>query len=87
VRYCQSSAADPDLRLSQQVLAWLRGRGVDLFYVPELYHRGPSAVRDKATAMKIVGVLADHGHIEAVSGGAEIDGKWRRDVFRLAPEE
>jgi hypothetical protein len=87
LRLFQGSAADPDLRLAQQTLVWLRDHGRPAFYLPELYRLGPAAIRDKATAAKVVGTLTDHGYLEQVPGGAEIDGKWRRDVWRLVSEE
>ena len=86
IRLFQGSVADPHLQMAQRTLVWLRGRG-PLFCLPDLYRLGPPAIRDKATATRIVGVLADHGYVERVTGGAEIDGKHRREVWRLAPEE
>jgi hypothetical protein len=74
------------LRFAQQTLAWLRGRG-PLFSLPDLYRLGPPTIRDKATATRIVTVLADHGYIEHARSGAEIEGKWRRDVWRVPLEE
>jgi hypothetical protein len=87
LRLFQGSAADPDLRLAEMTLAWLRGRGEPVFYLPEVYRLGPAAIRDKATAAKVIGILADHGHLESINGGAEIGGKWRRDVWRLVSED
>jgi hypothetical protein len=86
LRLFHGSAADPDLQMAKRTLAWLRGRGL-LFSLPDLYRLGPPAIRDKATAAKIVGILADHGYIEQVPGGAEVEGRWRRDVWRLAAED
>jgi hypothetical protein len=87
LRLFQGSADDPELRLAKQTLAWMRGRGETLFHMRELYRLGPSAIREKATATKIVGILADHGHLEAVPGGAELDGAWRKEVWRLVSDE
>jgi hypothetical protein len=86
IRLFQCSVADPHLQMAQRTLAWLRERG-PLFCLPDLYRLGPPAIRDKATATRIVGVLADHGYVERVTGGAKIDGKHRREVWRLASEE
>jgi hypothetical protein len=86
IRLFQASVADPHLQMAQRTLAWLRGRR-SLFCLADLYQFGPSTIRDKATATRIVGLLADHGYVERVTGGAEIDGKCRRDVWRLVSEE
>jgi hypothetical protein len=71
----------------QRALAWLKGRGEAVFYLPQLYQLGPAGIRDKAAAAKVVGVLVEHGYLEQVAGGAEIAGKWRRDVWRLVTED
>jgi hypothetical protein len=87
LRLCRGSAADPDLRLAQMTLAWLQARGEPAFYLPEVYRLGPAAIRDKAMAAKVIRILADHGHLEPVNGGAELGGKWRRDVWRVVSED
>ena len=86
IRLFQGSVADPHLQMTQRTLAWLRGRR-SLFCLADLYRLGPPAIRDKATATRIVSMLEDHGYLERVTGGAEIDGKHRRDVWRLVSEE
>jgi hypothetical protein len=84
LRFCHgASPANPDLMLAQKALAWLSCRDRREFYMMEMYQFGPAAIREKATAMKIVRVLADHGYIERVKGPAEIDGKLRKEVWRL----
>jgi hypothetical protein len=87
LRMFQGSTDDPDLRLAKQALAWLRGRGEALIHMRDIYRLGPSAIREKATATKIVGVLVDHGYLEPVLGGAELDGAWRKEVWRLVPDD
>jgi hypothetical protein len=34
----------------------------------------------------MVGVLVDHGYLEQMAGGAEVGGKWRREVWRLVSD-
>jgi Protein of unknown function (DUF3987) len=79
-----------DLRLAQQLLNWLRSdcsaRNAPAVSLPDIYQRGPSAIRDKAKAEKMVGILEGHGHLFRIRGGAKIDGKWRRDAWRLVSE-
>jgi hypothetical protein len=86
LRLFQGSAGDPDLQMAQRTLTWLRSRG-PLFSLPDLYRLGPPAIRDKAYATKIVGVLEDHGYVERLPGGAEIDSRWRREVWRLVSDD
>ena len=87
LRLMQGSANDPELRLAKQTLAWMKSRGEPLFHMRELYRLGPAAIREKTTATKIVGILVDHGCLEQVPGGAELDGAWRKDVYRLVTDE
>jgi hypothetical protein len=87
LRLFQGAADDPELRLAKQTLAWLKARGDSLIHMREIYRLGPSAIREKATATKIIGVLTDHGYLEPVPGGAELDGAWRKEVWRLVPDD
>jgi hypothetical protein len=87
LRLFQGGTADPDLQLAEKALAWIKGRRGALFSLPDLYRLGPPAIRDKATATKVIGLLADHGSIEQVAGGAEVEGRWRREVWRLVSED
>jgi hypothetical protein len=54
---------------------------------PRYFPRTRHAIRDKAYATKIVGILADHGYTEPVPGGAEVEGRWRREVWRRVSED
>lgn len=73
-----------DIRLAQRTVQWLLNTWPHPFVsLPDLYQRGPSAIREKATAKRLVGILADHGYLIEVPGGAEIDGVKRRDAWRI----
>jgi len=54
--------------------------------LPDIYQRGPSVIRDKAKASRIVTILEDHGYLARIECGAEIEGKWRREAWRLTFE-
>jgi hypothetical protein len=51
--------------------------------LPDIYQRGPNAIRDKATATKLVGILVDHGWLHKIEGGAVIAGHHRRDAWKI----
>lgn len=87
LRLAQGGAGDPDMQAAQQLLAWLKSREETMFCAVQVYRQGPGSIREKAKAMKIVSILADHGYVERVPAGAEIDGKFRRDVWRLVAED
>jgi hypothetical protein len=65
-------------------LAWIREQPGAMFSLPDLYQRGPHSIRDKATALKVVLILDDHGWLTQVKGGAVIGGVQRREVWKLA---
>jgi hypothetical protein len=87
LRVFETSKADADLVLAQRLLDWLqRGWKADkggMVSLPDIYRCGPGAIRDKATAKRMVAILADHGWLRPILEGAEIDGKWRREVWRI----
>jgi hypothetical protein len=76
-----------ELRLAKQLLNWLRSHwNVSAISLPDIYQRGPSVIRDKAKASRIVTILEDHGYLARIECGAEIEGKWRREAWRLTFE-
>ncbi len=84
LRLFAAGAVDPDLRLAQRLLEWLRTPwGEDLISLPEIYQLGPNAIRDKRTAAHIVAVLEDHGWLVPIEGGAVVAGHRRRKALIL----
>jgi hypothetical protein len=75
-----------DLFLAQKLLDWLLAREGDLVSLPDIYQCGPASIRDKTVAGKLVAILMDHGWLVRVEGSTEIDGKRRRDVYRVIRE-
>jgi hypothetical protein len=84
LRLFAGSRVSDQLRLARQLVQWLHKTWThDVVSLPDIYQHGPSAIRDKATATRVVSILEDHGHLIPISGGAEIKGQWRRYVWRL----
>jgi hypothetical protein len=78
------SRISADLRLAQRVLDWLLHQWSEpAIALPDLYQRGPNAIREGATARKIVGILDEHGWLVKIPEGAEIAGVRRRDAWRI----
>jgi hypothetical protein len=76
-----------ELRLAKQLLDWLGSHwNVSAVSLPDIYQRGPSVIRDKAKASRIVTILEDHGYLARIECGAEIEGRWRREAWRLTFE-
>ena len=82
LRLFDSSVIDPDLILAERLLSWAQGRGENIY--PQLvYQYGPSEIRDKATAERIIKVLVSHGWFKPISGGATVDGIKRNVIFEV----
>ena len=79
-----ASCMSPDLRLAAVLLNWWQGRGEPQCHLAAIYQRGPNALRDAATARRIIGILAAHGWVRPSPNGATVDGIHRNDVWELA---
>lgn len=83
LRLHHAGATDPDLELAERLLTWLREQGQPHIWLTLIYQRGPSAIRDAKTGKRIIRILEDHHWLEAIDGGKEIDGQFRRNVWRV----
>lgn len=83
LRLFGASQINSNLRLAQQLLVWLLQRPEPCVALPDIYQYGPGAIRDKATAEKMVAILEDHGWLMRIAGGAVIGGQRRRDAWRV----
>jgi hypothetical protein len=73
-----------DLQLAEKTLQWLLHQWKEpAISLPDLYQRGPNAIRGKGTAKKIVAKLEDHGWLIRLAAGADVDGVRRREAWRI----
>lgn len=78
------SRVSAELRLAQRALDWLLWHWPEpAISLPDLYQRGPGAIRDKKTAHQVVTTLKDHGWLVPLAQGALIAGVHRRDAWRI----
>jgi hypothetical protein len=78
------SRISTELRLAQRALDWLTQQwGESAISLPDLYQRGPNAIRDAATARKVVGILEDHDWLIRAPEGAAVAGVHRREAWRI----
>jgi hypothetical protein len=83
LRLWGASRVSPELRKAQLLLVWLLTVWpAPVVSLPDIYQRGPGAIRDKASAFGAVTKLVDHGWLVSASG-CEIDGVFRREVWRI----
>lgn len=84
LRLTEAEAASPELVNAERVLEWLSVNYKSApFSLPCIYMNGPRPVRCKHSAAAVVDVLLDHHWIEKAEGAHRIDGKLRRECFRL----
>jgi len=83
LRMKQAAIVVPDLRLAARLLDWWRLRPDPVCHLAEIYQRGIHAIGDAATARRIVAILEDHGHVMRLQAGIEVDGKPRKEAWRL----
>jgi hypothetical protein len=83
LRLFGSNSVSDDLHLAQAALNWMQSPswGQPVISLPDLYQRGPNAIREKSVAEKIVDILEDHGRLVKVPAGTEVNGVSRRDVW------
>ncbi len=73
-----------ELRLARQALDWLLQHWPEpTISLPDLYQRGPFAIRDSKTARQVVATLEGHGWLARITQGAEIAGTRRREAWRV----
>jgi hypothetical protein len=73
------------LRRAQQLLDWLHeGWGEENISLPDIYRRGPYAIRDQKTARDLARVLEEHGWLSRISQGAVVAEQHRREAWRIA---
>jgi hypothetical protein len=84
LRLFEASRVSDDLQLAERLLKWLLGSwSEDFVSLPDIYQKGPNAIRDKATAAKLVTILEDHGWLNRERSGAQIAGQYRREAWQI----
>ncbi|QKR99203.1 DUF3987 domain-containing protein [Sphingomonas sp. CL5.1] len=72
-----------ELRRAQRLLDWWQRREESTLHLANIYQKGPPELRDAKPARAAVKVLIEHGWVERLEPGTEVEGKPRKDVFRL----
>jgi hypothetical protein len=80
-----AAGVSPDLDLAARLLAWWQARPDPRCHLSAIYQRGLNAVRDAATARRIVGVLEEHGYVDRLRAGIELEGAPRNEAWELVP--
>ena len=72
------------LMKANELLDWLQDDWPDeIISLPDIYQRGPYAIRDRNTAYALVKILEGHGWLIRVLQGAVVLGQPRREAWRI----
>ena len=84
LRLYQSSVVPLDIAEAQRLLDWLTATWQGPFVsVPDICRLGPNSTRVAKRAKELVAILAEHGWLDPVTGGAVIEGKKRREAWSI----
>jgi hypothetical protein len=73
-----------DLIDARKLLDWLHTKWTDpLVSLPDIVQLGPNSTRDTTAAKRLIAILEEHRHVERVQGSAMVNGKARREVWRI----
>jgi hypothetical protein len=87
LRIFEAGKVGADLLLAQRLLDWLHSNWPEsAVSCRDIYQKGPRAIREKATAKRMVAILVDHGWLMAIPGGADIAGQRNREAWRVIKE-
>jgi hypothetical protein len=88
LRIVDAERVTPELRQAETVRRWLlESWSEPLISTPDLYQRGPNAIRCQKTASDVLAVLEEHGHLRRAPGPAVVAGQRRREVWRIVGKE
>jgi hypothetical protein len=85
LRLAGVASINPDLRLAHRLLVWWREQGGRDLHLAAIYQRGPNALRDAATARRVMRLLEEHGYAEPLPPATEVDGAPRKEAWELSP--
>src|SRR5262249_22154394 len=87
LRLFGASRVNAELRLAQKLLQWLLHQWTEpVISLPDIYQRGLNAIRDQATARKLVSIIEEHGWLVRTAGGAVVAGQRRQEAWRIVRE-
>lgn len=84
VRMCEEGHVDKQILLAERLLNWLHQSWEhDCISLPDVYQRGLSIVNSKNKAIPLITLLEEHGWLVRIKEGQVLEGKFRRDVWRI----
>jgi hypothetical protein len=85
VRLAGTAELSPEIRNAEAWLGWCHATGRALLHSRDALRLGPARVRDGAAFRQAMVELVRAGWAEPIENGAELDGRHRRNVWRIVP--
>lgn len=82
LRLVGTSSTPKPVRDAEQLIEWIRARGMQAVYTQQLLQEGPNALRSKSTLDAALEVLVGAGWLTPIDG-AILDGKVRKRAWRV----
>lgn len=84
-RLAGTAELSPEVRDAEALLGWCHETGRTQLYSRDALRLGPARVRERHAFAQAMGELERAGWAEPIEGGAILDGKHRRYVWRIVP--
>lgn len=85
VRLAGTAELSPEVRDAEALLNWCHATGRALLHSGDALRFGPARIRERATFRRAMNELEHSGWAHPVEGGARIEGKHRKYVWRIVP--
>ena len=83
VRIADAGQVKQPLKDAEQLLNWIHTKGFKQVHPSMVYQNGPGRrIRNKASALKVIHTLQDHGWLIPMQAG-EMEGSGRRQAWRV----
>tara|TARA_Y100000294_G_C8553051_1_gene336143 strand:- start:300 stop:1820 length:1521 start_codon:yes stop_codon:yes gene_type:complete len=83
LRFHNAGISDPILYEANKLLEWLRIKNKTAIALPEICQCGPNSIRVSKKARQLMAILIEHGYARPLPGGAEFEGKLRKEAFEI----
>lgn len=78
-----TAGINEELRRADELRRWWEATGEQAMHLARAYQSGPNCLRNSATARAAFLTLEEHGYAVAIRTGTIVDGKARREAWRL----
>ncbi len=81
LRLFHAGTCKPEILQAEKLLQWLKEK--EYIYLGAVYQYGPNSIREASVAKPLMKLLEEHGWVTRLEEPMEIDGKVRRQAWRV----